>query len=109
MKREEYKQRLNELLEEDETLTHGSPDEILYMIDNMVIFGGYELGNRSVDHNILEFDDVSWEEILDWGILAVPETKIYISDTMVPFLRNWIIKDFPKMKIIYWEETNNVK
>ena len=53
MKREEYKQRLNELLEEDETLTHGSPDEILYMIDNMVIFGGYELGNRSVDHNIL--------------------------------------------------------
>lgn len=63
MKREEYKQRLNELLEEDETLTHGSPDEILYMIDNMVIFGGYELGNRSVDHNILEFDDVSWEEI----------------------------------------------
>ena len=37
MKREEYKQRLNELLEEDETLTHGSPDEILYMIDNMVI------------------------------------------------------------------------
>ena len=88
MKREEYKQRLNELLEEDETLTHGSPDEILYMIDNMVIFGGYELGNRSVDHNILEFDDVSWEEILDWGILAVPETKTYISDTMVPFLRN---------------------
>ena len=85
MKREEYKQRLNELLEEDETLTHGSPDEILYMIDNMVIFGGYELGNRSVDHNILEFDDVSWEEILDWGILAVPETKTYISDTMVPF------------------------
>ncbi|HAQ7556488.1 hypothetical protein, partial [Enterococcus faecium] len=78
MKREEYKQRLNELLEEDETLTHGSPDEILYMIDNMVIFGGYELGNRSVDHNILEFDDVSWEEILDWGILAVPETKTYI-------------------------------
>lgn len=75
MKREEYKQRLNELLEEDETLTHGSPDEILYMIDNMVIFGGYELGNRSVDHNILEFDDVSWEEILDWGILAVPETN----------------------------------
>ncbi|MDO8155728.1 hypothetical protein EXW14_16210, partial [Enterococcus faecium] len=85
MKREEYKQRLNELLEEDETLTHGSTDEILYMIDNMVIFGGYELGNRSVDHNILEFDDVSWEEILDWGILAVPETKTYISDTMVPF------------------------
>lgn len=83
MKREEYKQRLNELLEEDETLTHGSPDEILYMIDNMVIFGGYELGNRSVDHNILEFDDVSWEEILDWGILAVPETKTYISDTVL--------------------------
>ncbi|MCH3618215.1 hypothetical protein LDA98_12375 [Enterococcus faecium] len=91
MKREEYKQRLNELLEEDETLTHGSPDEILYMIDNMVIFGGYELGNRSVDHNILEFDDVSWEEILDWGILAVPETKTYISDTMVPFDKVHII------------------
>ena len=96
MKREEYKQRLNELLEEDETLTHGSPDEILYMIDNMVIFGGYELGNRSVDHNILEFDDVSWEEILDWGILAVPETKTYISDTMVPFLEELDYKRLPK-------------
>ncbi|UJV65228.1 hypothetical protein L3K57_15595 (plasmid) [Enterococcus faecium] len=97
MKREEYKQRLNELLEEDETLTHGSPDEILYMIDNMVIFGGYELGNRSVDHNILEFDDVSWEEILDWGILAVPETKTYISDTMVPFFEEELdYKRLPK-------------
>ena len=96
MKREEYKQRLNELLEEDETLTHGSPDEILYMIDNMVIFGGNELGNRSVDHNILEFDDVSWEEILDWGILAVPETKTYISDTMVPFFEELDYKRLPK-------------
>ncbi|HAP8291653.1 TPA: hypothetical protein ON693_001160, partial [Enterococcus faecium] len=85
-----------ELLEEDETLTHGSPDEILYMIDNMVIFGGYELGNRSVDHNILEFDDVSWEEILDWGILAVPETKTYISDTMVPFFEELDYKRLPK-------------
>lgn len=37
MKREEYKQRLNELLEEDETLTHGSPDEILYMIDKVLL------------------------------------------------------------------------
>ena len=92
MKREEYKQRLNELLEEDQTLTHGSPDEILYMIDNMVIFGGYELGNRSVDHNILQFDDVSWEEIL----LAVPETKTYISDTMVPFFEDLDYKRLPK-------------
>ncbi|XIL13551.1 hypothetical protein N8C49_00600 (plasmid) [Enterococcus faecium] len=48
MKREEYKRKLIELLEEDETLAHGSPDEILYMLDNIVIFGGYELGNRSV-------------------------------------------------------------
>ncbi|HHA5789789.1 TPA: hypothetical protein ACOBID_001830 [Enterococcus faecium] len=95
MKREEYKRKLIELLEEDETLAHGSPDEILYMLDNIVIFGGYELGNRSVDHNILEFDDVSWEEILDWGILAVPETKIYISDTKVPFFEELAYKRLP--------------
>lgn len=98
MKKEEYKQKLKELIAEDETLACGAPNEILYIVDNVVIFGGYELGARSVDHNILEFDDVSWEEILEWGTLAVPETKTYISDSIVPFFEEMEYKRLPTNK-----------
>ncbi|HHJ7970164.1 TPA: hypothetical protein ACQNF5_000759, partial [Streptococcus pyogenes] len=37
-------------------------------------------GIRGYDHNELLLDNVTWEDILNWGTIIVPETKSYISN-----------------------------
>lgn len=82
-KRLHFKENLKELLEEDETMAIGNPDELIYQIDDLKVFGGYMDGMRGVDHNVLKFDDVEWEEIMTWGTLVVPEHQVYYSDTEI--------------------------
>jgi len=86
MNREAYKKELLDLLEEDETARFGNPEEAIYEIDGIVIYGGFtevssnEFG-RTIDHNNLMYEgEVTWEQIIDWGIVIIPETKTYISD-----------------------------
>ena len=33
-----------------------------------------------MDHNILLFNGVTWDDILEWGCVVVPETAAYISN-----------------------------
>ena len=80
MTREEFKLNLLEMLEEDETMANGTDKELIYIIDDIQVYGGFTYGMRSIDHNCLKFDDISWQEIMVWGTLIVPETKVYISD-----------------------------
>lgn len=84
MNKEQYKRELKTLVAEDEGLAKGKPEEIIYMLDNIVIFGEFDMGIRGVDHNILVFEDVTWAQIIEWGILVISERKIYISDILVP-------------------------
>lgn len=96
MNKEEYIFKLKELLMEDDDLKYGSPNEIIYMIDGLKLYGGFDYGNRSIDHNILKFDDISWEQILNWGTLVVPETKSYISEDPVALFENMHYSRLPK-------------
>lgn len=82
-KRQKFKEDLKEILEEDETMAIGNPDELIYQIDDIKVYGGYMDGMRGVDHNVLKFEDVEWEEIMTWGTLVVPENKVYFSDTEI--------------------------
>ena len=79
-KRESFKNNLLELLEEDETIRKGTLYEVIYEIDDIIIYGGFEAGYRGIDHNILKCDGVSWYDIIKWGIVVVPETTSYISN-----------------------------
>lgn len=84
MTRDEYLIRLEEMLMDDEWIRNGSSDfEIIYMIDDLVVYGGYEEGIRGIDHNILIFDNVDISDVIRWGIIVTPETKSYISDSPV--------------------------
>ena len=84
MNKTEYKKALIELLEENEDLKDGnSLNEAIYIIDNIVIYGGFEYGSRGYDHNILLFKGVSWDDIINWGVLVVPETQYYFSDNKI--------------------------
>lgn len=80
MDRNDFKKEIQMLLEEDETLTEGTDDEIIYEIDGIKIYGGYEYGYRTADHNVLLFEGVEWEDVIKWGVVVVPETETYISN-----------------------------
>lgn len=103
-KRDKFKKELLELIEDDEALATGTEEEIIYTIDGIVVYGGFDLGMRGIDHNILLFDNVSWEDILVWGTVVVPETESYIGDSTnerferlgykrMPLNRNHIVGD----------------
>lgn len=79
-----FKNKLIELVNDEPELAEGNGlEEAIYIIDELVIYGGFDCGYRGVDHNILKSDDVEWEEILSYGTLIVPETETYISDTII--------------------------
>ena len=80
MKRDQLIKNIKELLNDDETLARGSATDIIYMIDDIKVFGGFDYGCRTVDHNILLDDGITWEDILNYGTVVVPETMSYISD-----------------------------
>lgn len=57
--------------------------ECIYIIDGIMIGGEFDCGYRGVDHNTLLYKDMAWDDILNFGIVIVPETETYISDTSV--------------------------
>lgn len=84
MTREEFKEALLEIMEEDETMkSTGNDYELIYVIDDIEVSGGFDYGLRGLDHNILKFKNVSWKDILKWGTVLVPETETYISDKRI--------------------------
>ena len=76
----EYHNHIKELV--DELGLYGSnPYEVIYQIGDVKVYGEFdEYGNRGLDHNILKSDDISWEQIIEYGTVVVPETQTYISD-----------------------------
>lgn len=84
MNREKFKTKLRELLRDDESLSTGYDGEVIYKIDEIKIYGGFDLGLRGVDHNILLDREVTWDDIMAWGTVVVPESQTYISDSDVP-------------------------
>lgn len=80
MEKQEYKNLIIEMLKDDPDLSQGSQNEIIYIIDDVIVYGGFQDGIRGIDHNILKFDNVTWEEIFAYGILVVPEERVYYSE-----------------------------
>lgn len=80
MKKQEYKDLIIEMLNDDLDISQGNQNEIIYIIDGVIVYGGFQDGIRGIDHNILKFDNVTWEEIFEYGILVVPEERVYYSE-----------------------------
>lgn len=65
--REKFKEELEEMLQDDELMAFGNEDEVIYKIDDLTVYGGFELGVRGVDHHVLMTDEMSWEDLMEWG------------------------------------------
>ncbi|EPM6858975.1 hypothetical protein ACTPGW_002601 [Enterococcus faecalis] len=84
MKKSEYILKIKEMLLDDEYMRQGNSDEeIIFLIDDLAVYGGFDMGIRGTDHNTLLFEGVEWEDILSWGVVAIPESKTYVSDEKV--------------------------
>ena len=83
MNKQQYKELLIDMLKDTPELLSGYAQEIIYHIDGLNVYGAFYDGDRTVDHNILLFDGVEWNDILEYGCLAVPETEAYISENPV--------------------------
>ena len=79
MDKQQYKALLIDMLKDMPELLSGYDEEIIYHIDGLNVYGAFDCGSRGVDHNILLFNGVDWDDILNFGCLAVPETAAYIS------------------------------
>lgn len=88
MKKEQYKELLIDMLKDMPELLSGYDEEIIYQIDGINVYGAFDCGSRTVDHNILLFDGIDWDDILNYGYLAVPETTTYISENPVALFDN---------------------
>ena len=80
MNRLEFVDSIIELVDEDITMSEGTDEEIIYVIDGIEVYGGFEYGIRGVDHNSLLSEGVTWEQVIEWGTIVVPETRTYVSE-----------------------------
>lgn len=76
MTREKYK----EWLVENCDLTNFMEDAI-YIIDGIMIDGNYYNRIRYADHNEVKCVSVEWEQVIEWGTIVVPETKVVFGGT----------------------------
>lgn len=83
MNKETYINELTELMQDYTELNGHNVYEIIYIIDGIKVYGGFDYGTRGIDHNILMFNGVTWGDILNWGVVVVPETQCYISNKRV--------------------------
>lgn len=93
--REDYIKDLQELLIDDPSMAKGQAEEVIYQIDDLTIYGGFEKGVRGTDHRSLLFEGVSWENIMNWGTVVVPETQSYISDQLADQFEKLGFKNLP--------------
>lgn len=82
-KKNKFVDDIKKLIADDPDLAEGEDHEIIYEIDGINVYGGFYDGTRSVDHNVLKFPDVEWEDILNWGVVVAPETSTYISNNVI--------------------------
>lgn len=75
-----YNDYYNYLINDDYIQKTDNIHEAIYKIEGILIDGEFDYGSRGLDHNILKSDNITWTQILEYGIIIVPETNCYISN-----------------------------
>lgn len=73
------KQKILKEIEEDEFLNFTDNFfEAIYVIDNKMVSGNFDSVGRTVDHKELLHGDCTWNELLHYGTVLVPECQTAI-------------------------------
>lgn len=80
---------LNDLLSDGSITLTSDPEESIYYHEAIgFIWGEFDCGSRGLDHNILVNKDISITDLMENGILIVPETMVYISNEQNQIFEN---------------------
>lgn len=72
---------LNELLADGSLTLTSDPEESIYYHEAIgFIWGEFDCGIRGLDHNGLVSADINITDLMENGVLVVPENKTYISN-----------------------------
>lgn len=72
---------LNELLADGSLTLTSDPEESIYYHEAIgFIWGEFDCGIRGLDHNGLVSEDINITDLMENGVLVVPEQQTYISN-----------------------------
>lgn len=72
---------LNDLLTDGSITLTSDPEESIYYHEAIgFIWGEFDCGIRGLDHNGLVSEEITITDLMDNGVLVVPENKTYISN-----------------------------
>ena len=72
--------------------------EAIYIIGKTMISGEFDYGCRGIDHNELLVDEITWEELLHYGTILIPETMCAIGKKHYNICKNNGYKFLPVKK-----------
>ncbi|MBC9721458.1 MAG: hypothetical protein H9W82_09005 [Lactobacillus sp.] len=80
---------LNELLSDGSITLTSDPEESIYYHEAIgFIWGEFDCGIRGLDHNGLVSEDISITDLMENGVVVVPENMVYISNEQNPIFEN---------------------
>lgn len=80
---------LNELLSEGSLTLTSEPEEAIYYHEAIgFIWGEFDCGIRGLDHNGLVSEEITITDLMDNGVLVVPENMTYISNEQNQIFEN---------------------
>lgn len=87
---------LQEGLQEGSYQLTDDPTQAIYYHDEIgLIFGDFDCGLRGLDHNTLITGDLQFTDLMDYGVLLVPESNVYISNENIEMFENEGIERLP--------------
>lgn len=87
---------LNELLADGSLTLTSDPEEAIYYHEAIgFIWGEFDCGSRGLDHNALVNKDISFTDLMENGVLVVPESRTYISNEQLPIFEDISFERLP--------------
>lgn len=76
---------LNELLADGSITLTSDPEESIYYHEAIgFVWGEFDCGIRGLDHNVLVSEEITITDLMENGVLVVPENMTYISNEQLP-------------------------
>lgn len=80
---------LNDLLSDGSLTLTSDPEEAIYYHEAIgFIWGEFDCGIRGLDHNGLVSEDINITDLMENGVLVVPEQQTYISNEQNQIFEN---------------------
>lgn len=80
---------LNNLLFDSSITLTSDPEESIYYHEAIgFVWGEFDCGIRGLDHNALVSEDINITDLMENGVLVVPENMTYISNEKLSIFEN---------------------